>query len=68
MDSTTLKKPVDVQGLSLALAKTKTDYEMQIANRVTQSDWENDITDDIAHILNRPAIRAGEGENSVMIG
>ncbi len=32
MDSTSLTKPVDLQGLSLALAKTKADYEAQIDN------------------------------------
>lgn len=35
---------------------------------VAQSDWEEDDTTSSAHVLNRPAIRAGEGERSVVIG
>lgn len=33
-----------------------------------QSDWEQDDTTSLAHVLNRPAIRADEGENSVIEG
>ena len=37
MNSTSLTKPVDLQGLSLALAKTKADYEAQIDNVINTS-------------------------------
>ena len=37
MNSTSLTKPVDLQGLSLALAKTKADYEAQIDNVIKTS-------------------------------
>lgn len=51
MDQDTLKKPVDLQGLSLALAKTKADYMSKIQS--SHSDWnENDSTDP-AYIQNR---------------
>lgn len=33
-----------------------------------QSNWEEDDTTDEAYVLNKPAIRAGEGENSILIG
>lgn len=37
-------------------------------NASAQSDWNEDIETDPAHVLNRPAIRAGDGENSVIEG
>lgn len=40
----------------------------KIKGLITQSDWEEDDTTKSSHVLNRPAIRAGEGENSVLIG
>ena len=72
MDQTSLTKPVDLQGLSLALAQTKSDYLTKIdylANEC-QPDWEVEENDGMpnAYIRNKPAVRAGEGENSVMIG
>ena len=52
MDQDTLKKPVDLQGLSLALAKTKADYVARI-EWASGSDWnENDSTNP-AYIQNR---------------
>ena len=68
MDSTSLTKPVDLQGLSLALAKTKADYEAQIDKVGVQSDWEIGDGNSFSYILNKPAIRAGEGEGSVVEG
>jgi hypothetical protein len=71
MDQETLKKPVDLQGLSLALAKTKADYDGKfhsLSEQIAQSDWNQDDLVAASYVLNRPAIRAGEGENSVMIG
>lgn len=45
MDSTSLTKPVNLQGLSLALAKTKADYDYKINQISGQPDWnENDST------------------------
>ncbi len=38
------------------------------ATSPTQSDWTQDTETDPSYILNRPAIRAGEGENSILIG
>lgn len=35
---------------------------------LSNSDWNEDDTTDLAHVLNRPAIRAGEGENSIVEG
>lgn len=40
----------------------------KIKGLITQSDWEEDDTTSSAHVLNRPAVRAGEGENSVVVG
>jgi hypothetical protein len=71
MDQETLKKPVDLQGLSLALAKTKADYDGKfhsLSEQIAQSDWNQDDPNAVSYVNNRPAIRAGEGENSVMIG
>ena len=34
----------------------------------TQSDWNEDDTSDPAHVVNRPAIRASDGENSIVEG
>lgn len=39
-----------------------------VDDSIIQSDWEEEDNTDNAYILNRPAIRAGEGENSVLIG
>lgn len=36
--------------------------------RPLQSDWEEDDMGDVRYIINRPAIRAGEGENSIVEG
>lgn len=33
-----------------------------------QSNWNEEDTTSLAHVLNRPAIRAGEGENSIIEG
>lgn len=33
-----------------------------------QPDWNQEYMDNLSYVRNRPAIRAGEGENSVMIG
>lgn len=38
------------------------------ATSPTQSDWTQDTETDSSYILNRPAIRAGEGENSISVG
>lgn len=35
---------------------------------LSNSDWNEDDTTDLAHVLNRPAIRAGNGENSIIEG
>jgi len=44
-------------------------YQCTISNiTVENSDWNEDLDGDPAYVLNRPAIRAGDGENSVMIG
>lgn len=40
----------------------------KIKGLITQSNWEEDDTTSSAHVLNRPAIRAGDGENSVVVG
>lgn len=40
----------------------------KIKGLITQSDWEEDDTTSSAYVLNRPAIRVGEGENSVVVG
>ena len=34
----------------------------------TQSDWEEEDSTDLAYVLNRPAIRAGDGDNSIVEG
>lgn len=39
-----------------------------VGNADLQSDWEEDDSTELAYIKNRPAIRAGEGENSIVEG
>lgn len=76
MDTEILNKPVNMQNLSHALAKVQADYVSRIkyvddslsSISVENSDWEETDTTDNAYILNKPAIKAGEGENSVLIG
>lgn len=76
MDTGILNKPVNMQNLSHALAKVQADYVSRIkyvddslsSISIENSDWEETDTTDNAYILNKPAIKAGEGENSVLIG
>ena len=52
MNSDSLKKPVDLQGLSLALAKTKADYLSAIQD-APQSDWAQNDGGKSTYIENR---------------
>jgi len=64
MDQETLKKPVDLQGLSLALAKT-----VEYVNQNTgQSDWSEYDVDSVSYIKNKPNINAGGGDYSIIEG
>lgn len=64
MDQETLKKPVDVQGLSLALAKT-----VEYVNQNTgQSDWSEYNANSVSYINNKPNIDAGSGYYSIIEG
>ena len=47
-------------GLGLVWNKIKT--------LITQSDWKEDDSSKNSYVQNRPAIRAGEGDNSIIIG
>lgn len=64
----------DLSGYALSAdVPTKTseltnDSGFVTSSDIVQSDWEEDDTTSSAHVLNRPAVRAGEGENSVVVG
>lgn len=71
MNSDSLKKPIDLQGLSLALAKTKVDYMAQVgqlSEQIVRSNWEQENEYENDYIKNKPAIRAGDDEDSILIG
>jgi hypothetical protein len=73
MDTEILNKPVNMQNLSHALAKVKADYVGRINDissniDIENANWEETDTTNSAYILNKPAIKAGDGENGVVIG
>lgn len=77
MDESTLNKPVNLQNLSLALAKTRSAISGEIHQRINEiphSDWyAQEITDEEGNITgygpgfitNKPAVVSDTGKNSV---
>ena len=66
LTDTTISSPSDGQVLKYDNATSKWVNSTFVGGE--QSDWEETDTTDLAYIANKPAIRAGDGENSIVEG
>lgn len=69
--NTVLDTKADTSDMSNYYTKSETYTKTEVDDLIESSensDWEETDTTDNAYILNKPAIKAGEDENSVLIG